>query len=105
MQDGINSIANAMELLQSCAKPSICLSSSLAGHNTDDIYFLTYIDVMTWKHFVEYWPFVWEIHHGFHYKGPALAFLVASLNTLLINSHFQGLFRVCVQPMRDDITL
>ena len=59
VQNCSNSSALAMELLQSCAKPSICLCSSLAGRNTGYIYFLTYLDVMTWKHFVGYWPFAW----------------------------------------------
>ena len=50
-QDCSYSIANVLELLQPCAKPSIeWFSKTNLATNYDD--------VIKWKHFPRYWPFV-----------------------------------------------
>ena len=52
-----NSIVNTLELLQFCTKPSIYethLVQAMRHHN----------DVIKWKHFPRYWPFVRGIHRS-----------------------------------------
>ena len=50
------SISNAltMEILQSCIKQSISINHNSSLHKHDD--------VIKWKHFLRYWPFVRGIH-------------------------------------------
>ena len=65
------SIANALEILQSCAKPwhvvqcirQRCpiVSMSLCRHCVSSNY---HDDVIKWKHFPRYWPFVRGIHRS-----------------------------------------
>ena len=63
MQDSSNSIFNALELLQYCTKPSVwyqwgyrCLCIQYSN--------VTHDDVIRWKHFPRYWPFVQGNHRS-----------------------------------------
>ena len=60
-----NCNANALESLQSWTKPSTCWRNKVCGSCRDD--------VIKWKHFPRYSPFVRGIHQwpvGFPRKGP-----------------------------------
>ena len=78
-QDCSNSIANALELLLSCAKPSICDSNKVSHYHDD---------VIEWKHFPRYWPFVRGIHRwpvNSPHKGQWRGALMFSLICAWIN--------------------
>ena len=87
MQDCSNSIANALELLQYCIKPSISYLT-VSSH-----WCLLHYGIMAWKHFPHYWPFVRGIHWwpvDSPHKGLILwnfDSLFVKLNNLL-NNHY-----------------
>ena len=103
MQDCSDSIANALELLQSWTEPSMWSSTckiSTAFHSicflihicfptcsTADKNFTIHDDVIQWKHFPRYCPFVRGIHRSSHHKATVTrtylwCFFVVSLNYL-----------------------
>ena len=70
VQDCSNSTANALELLPSCTKLSVY--SKHVAHKICCVYINSYFgimlgmhdDVIKWKHFPRYWPFVRGIHRS-----------------------------------------
>ena len=70
-QDCSNSITNALELLQCCAKPLICRHSGIKQIKTTCIFYGLYnvrCGITWWRHqmehFPRYWPFVRGIHRS-----------------------------------------
>ena len=87
VEDCSISIANALEILQSCTKPSICGVCSMATHIRNIFGQLSnaHDDVIKWKkHFLRYWPFVRGIHRLPH-KGHWRRALMFSLICVWIN--------------------
>ena len=109
VQDCSNSIANALEILQSCTKPTLYaplgfryLWRNFWWHmeNVPDRYqhisqsyttvvcFRVHDDVIKWKHFPRYWPFVRGIHRSplnSPHKGQWRGALMFSLICVWIN--------------------
>ena len=107
------SIANALEILQSCTKPSIwwtifMVISPQGTYNRWHKYHsrgwdmdrqlsfqsLTHDDVIKWKHFARYWPFVGGIHRSSvnsPHKGQWRGALMLSLICVRINGWVNNL--------------
>ena len=70
VQDCSISIAKALEIMQSCTKPSIercnvqntILDSKEGDPHISQSMYCSHDDVIKWKHFPRYWPFVRGIH-------------------------------------------
>ena len=121
MQDCRISMASAMEILQSCAKPSKCrMLVSARTHNGHPIYspirrvlrlllcvfimttwhghlFCIHDDVIKWKHFPHYWPFVRGIHrspvnspHKGQWRGALMFSLICVWIIGWVNNHGAG---------------
>ena len=83
VQERRNSTANTLELRLSCTKPSICLMWYWNDPQTSHHY-----DVIKWKQFPRYWPFVRGIHQSpvnSPHKGQWRGALVFSLICVWIN--------------------
>ena len=106
MQERCNPIANALELLLSCINPSICIKLTFCTTSVENIiqlhfltihYYLQHDDVIKWKQFPRYWPFVWGIHrspvnspHKGQWHGALMFSLISAWINAWVNNHEAG---------------
>ena len=86
VQDWSISIVNALEIIQSCTKPPIShfqLGYIIWSSITSEYHW--HDDVIKWKHFPRYWPFVRRIHrwpvnspHKSQWRGALMFFLICT---------------------------
>ena len=100
---------DGLERIVSLAKTSECyLSRMVTRHRVIHINKLRsqcskhsqYDDVMKWKHFPRYWPFVWGIHrlpvnspHKGRWRGALMFYLICAWTNVWVNNRDAGDFR------------